>query len=353
MSPRGLALAPAADGGGAAPAPFISLPADHYAHPGAPGERWRHVGTLRCGARRFGVEIIAARVHGSGRPALLMASIALTDVAAACLYQQTTWRNWTPDWAQYDSDQPWTVAIGAAGEDGALALRAPRHDPLDMSIEAGFVDAATGKPVQLKLRLAQQRAPLLARGSGRTAWPGSPDGGAPFERYLYGYALTDLKATGSLQIGAERLAVSGLTWMDHEYGARPADGLSLRQDLQLSNSIRIINEYRVEGAPVANRPAPSHATVLWPDGNTTFEDSKTTLRMPVWTSPATGVAYFPHVTVEIPALQAKLEVTSVIAAQELYAPHGRAAVYEGAAVAEGVFEGGSSSGTAWNEQRLA
>jgi len=354
MSPRGLALAPAAVvAGGAAPAPFISLPGDHYAHPSAPGERWRHVGTLRCGARHFGVEIIAARVHGTGRQALLMSSITLTDVAAARLYHKTTWHNWTPDWAQYDADQPWTVAIGAAGEDGALALRAPRHDPLDMSIEAGFIDAATGRPVRLTLRLTQQRAPLLARGSGRAALAGMADGDAPFERYLYAYALTDLKAAGTLQVGTERLAVSGLTWMDHEYGARPADGRLMRQHLQLSNGIRIVNDYRIEGAPQANRPAPSLATVLWPDGNTTFEDSKTTLRLPVWTSPATGVAYFPRVTVEIPGLQAKLEVASAIPAQELFAPHGRAAEYQGVAVAEGVFEGGASCGTAWHEQRLA
>src|SRR5476649_2938924 len=161
--------------------PYLILPNDHYAHAEAPFERWRHVGTLRCGARRFGVEVSAARVHGAGRPALLMASIGVTDVAAARQYQKTTWRNWTPGWAESDPGQPWTVAIGAAGEDGALALRASRHDPLDMSIEAGFVDAATGKPLRLKLRLSQQRAPMLAWGGGRRDWPSGPDGAVALE----------------------------------------------------------------------------------------------------------------------------------------------------------------------------
>ena len=331
--------------------PYLILPNDHYAHAEAPFERWRHLGTLRCGARRFGVEVVAARVHGSGRPALLMASIAVTDVAAARLYQHTSWRNRTPGWAESDPGQPWTVAIGAAGEDGALALRASRHDPLDMSIEAGFVDAATGKPLRLKLRLSQQRAPMLAGGGARADRPDATDGAS--RQPSHAYALTDLRSAGTLQVGTELLSVSGLTWMEHEYGAPPPDGPWLRQHMQLSNGIRIVNEYRLAGVPVANRPAPSRATVLWPDGNTSFEAGKTTLRMPVWTSPATGIAYFPHVTVEIARLQAKVEVMSVIAAQELLATDGRGAVYQGVANAEGVFEGGASSGTAWNEQGLS
>jgi predicted secreted hydrolase len=332
--------------------PYLTLPNDHYAHAGAPAERWRHVGTLRCGARRFGFEVIAARVHGAAQPALL-ASMTVTDVSAARQYHKTAWRDWTLDWAQSDPGQPWTVLIGAGGDDGALALRAPLHDPLDMMLEASFVDAATGKPVRIRLRLSQQRVPMLAWGTGRSSWPAGPDGRPPLERYRYAYALTDLKASGTLHIGAERLQVSGLTWMDHEYGAAPLDGPWLRQDMQLSNSIRIVNEYRIADAPVANRPAPSQATVLWPDGNTTVEDSRTTLRMPTWTSPATGIVYFPHVTVEIPGLQAKIEVTSAIPEQELFALQVRAAMHGSVANAEGVFEGGSSSGTAWNGQQLA
>ena len=352
MSRSGLGLlsSPLADLRMDAPS-YLNLPNDHYAHADAPFERWRHLGTLRCGARRFGVEVVAARVHGSSRPALLMASIAVTDVAAARLYQHTSWRNWTPGWAESDPGQPWTVAIGAAGEDGALALRASRHDPLDMSIEAGFVDAATGKPLRLKLRLSQQRAPMLAGGGARADRPDATDGAS--RQPSHAYALTDLRSAGTLQVGTELLSVSGLTWMEHEYGAPPPDGPWLRQHMQLSNGIRIVNEYRLAGVPVANRPAPSRATVLWPDGNTSFEAGKTTLRMPVWTSPATGIAYFPHVTVEIARLQAKVEVMSLIAAQELLATDGRGAVYQGVANAEGVFEGGASSGTAWNEQGLS
>ncbi|WP_211462318.1 lipocalin-like domain-containing protein [Collimonas silvisoli] len=334
--------------------PYIRLPQDQYAHPGAPAEWWWHIGSLNCGSRQFGFEISAAGfLQSAETPSFLMANIMLTDVAAVTHYQQITAFPSTPDWAQADPEQPWSVNVGASGIPGAIAMHADPANPLMMNVQGSFVDAVTGVGITLNLNFEQGRGPLLVWATGRSPEPVDPSGKTPLERYNYYYSLTDLNVTGTVTIGSELFEVTGLTWMDHEYGAWPQSTKWALQDCQLNNGIRLSNFTEPNIKLVENVPVPSHVTVLWPDGMSTFESSTATPLAPSWTSPS-GTVYFPKMLVEIPALNASFTVTSLIPGQEFWNPQiARSQVYEGVALAEGVFDGEPVSGQAWNEQHLA
>src|SRR5436853_3391869 len=116
--PPGFALGSAAKGIlsslPAAPAePAIQLPADHYAHPGAPTEWWWNVGTLQAGDRTFGFEINADSSAGQG--GFGFTQVMLSDVSNNQHYQQTT--PYLPGvfncatWAESDPTQDWFVAL--------------------------------------------------------------------------------------------------------------------------------------------------------------------------------------------------------------------------------------------------
>jgi predicted secreted hydrolase len=95
--------------------PAIQLPADHYAHPGAPTEWWWNIGTLEAGERTFGFEINAVSYAGQG--GFAFTQIMLTDVSNKRHFQRTTF--YQPGvfncehWAEHDPTKDWYVALGS------------------------------------------------------------------------------------------------------------------------------------------------------------------------------------------------------------------------------------------------
>jgi predicted secreted hydrolase len=334
--------------------PYIELPKDQYAHAGAAAEWWWHIGTLKSGNRVFGFEVNAAGFQNAAGKYLL-SFIMITDVAAGTHYQQITLFDGASDWAETDSEKPWKVRLGEAGAAGAIAMDASPANPLHMRIQASFCDAGTktGIGIKLDLKQAHSRPPLLVWGDGRSPQPVNPHGHDPLQNYNYYYSLTDLAATGTVQIGGESFAVTGLTWMDHEYGAWPQSVMWALQDVQLDNGIRLSNFTKPNTPLKGGVSVESNVTVLWPDGSCTFENSVTTPHGPGWKGPS-GTLYYSKIDVDIPALNAHFTVTSLLPGQEFWNPQlPHTQVYEGVAVAQGIFEGRAFSGTAWNEQHLA
>jgi hypothetical protein len=334
--------------------PYIELPKDQYAHAGAAAEWWWHIGTLKCGDRIFGFEVNAAGFQNDAGKYLL-SFLMITDVASGRHYQQITLFDGTSDWAETDAEKPWKVRLGDIGASGAIAMDARSASPLDMRIQAGFTDAGTNTAISIALDLKQaaNRPPLLVWGDGRSPQPVNPHGSDPLQDYNYYYSLTDLAAKGTVQIGDESFDVTGLTWMDHEFGAWPQSVMWALQDVQLDNGIRLSNFTKPNTPLKAGTPVESNVTVLWPDGTCTFENSVATPHGPGWKGPS-GTLYYPKVDVEIPTLKAHFTVTSLLPGQEFWnpgLPHTQ--VYEGVAVAHGIFQGHAFSGTAWNEQHLA
>ncbi len=324
-----------------ASASVIKFPADHYLHIGAPTEWWWHTGTLKAGDRTFGFEINAASFQAYG-----FTQVMLTDVQGKRNFQRTTVfapPTFDPNtWAEHDPSKPWFVKLGD------VSMTSEQSDPSkDMKVTADLIDEATNTEVNFDLRFSQEGPPFIVWGTGVTSPPEEPT----LQTNNFYYSLTRLNASGSVTIEGERFEVTGVTWMDHEYGLFGTEGHRpkwILQDMQLSNGVHLSNFTLEE--PVLNKKTMSLVTVQREDGTTYFVESSVTPTGPTWTSPESGVTYFMEIEVEIPAFEATLTVKSLFEAQEFPVLGG--AAYEGVATVEGTFEGEEVSGTAWSEQTL-
>ena len=410
--------------------PGVQLPADHYAHPGAPTEWWWHIGTLKAGNRTFGFEINAASYVGQG--GFAFTQVMLTDVSNNRHYQRTTMFHVgvfdCASWAESDPTKDWYVALGCpsnrlstivvtspgqgyttapevtitggggakasatanlngaggvasidlwsagdgytgtptvtlsgGGGTGATAeaihsyvtMNAAAGDPTqNMVVKSRLADDPSGAVVTFDLTLSQQGPPFLVLGSGVIPVPKTC--GSPLQTNNYYYSLTRLQAQGTITIDGETLPVSGVTWMDHEYGAFAAAGKPVKwilQDMQLDNGVSISNFSLTE--PQLGVATKSIATVQYPNSPTIWVSTTTTPGKP-WTSPVTGKTYFMELQVEIKRglipwwPDASLTVASLIDSQEFPLTNG--SIYEGVAGVSGTFNGEAVSGTAWNEQ---
>jgi len=319
----------------------IHLPADQYLHLGAPTEWWWHTGTLKAADRTFGFEINAASFGAEGFT-LGFTEVMLTDVKQKTHFQKTlTVSDFNPNtWAEHDPSKKWFVKLGD------VSMQAPQSDPTNMSVTAKLVDAKTKTVATFNLQLQQEGLPFIVWGTGvQPAPPPKPT----LEKNNFYYSLTRLKASGSITIGDQKFDVTGVTWMDHEYGLfgtktdRPK---WILQDLQLDNGVCVSN-YSVD-PPKLGQKLKSFATVQRKDGTTYFVNSFVTPTEP-WTSPDSHITYFMTLKVEIPAFEATIIVKSLVDSQEF---PGVGSVYEGVASAKGKFEGKDVSGTAWNEQTM-
>lgn len=324
----------------------IQLPRDQYAHSTAANEWWWHIGTLKAGARVFGFEVNAA-MRSVGGMKITFSELMVTDVESQVHYEASNVFPFDAAWAEADPAKPWRVSLGSPGGNGAVVMTAPGADPQTMQVDASFVDAATGKSVAISLRLQQQGAPLLVWGTGESPEMGSPTTD-PMDNHNYYYSFTRLQAAGKITIGGESFEVTGVTWMDHEYGAFPQSTTWILQDAQLDNGVHL-SCFATKGAPVENVAMPSQVTVLSPEGASSFHDSVTTPKGPVWTGPE-GVAYCTVFDVEIPDIDAQLRCTALMPDQEFKSQI--APVYEGVASVNGTVGGKAVGGTAWIEQAL-
>ncbi|MEO7392990.1 MAG: lipocalin-like domain-containing protein [Ramlibacter sp.] len=250
-----------------------------------------------------------------------------------------------------------TITLTGGGGTGATAkavhsyvtMQAPATDPTkNMAIKALISDEATGTVVNFDLNMSQQGPKLIVWGTGVLEQPGTSP---PLLRNNYYYSLTHLQSTGSISIGTEKINVSGVTWMDHEYGAFGSAANPVKwilQAMQLDNGARIHNYTVAE--PALNKRSAGECTVMEADGTIYLVPSFVTPVGRTWKSPQSGRTYFMELFVEIPAFDATFTVKSLMDSQEF--PTQGAPVYEGVASTVGTFKGVSASGTAWNEQAL-
>jgi predicted secreted hydrolase len=342
----------------------LTFPADQYMHPGAPTEWWWHTGTLKSGDRTFGFEINAVCFGQT-----LFSQVMLTDVANQKHYSQNTAYKWNPQWAEIDPSKDWYVRQAdpvPAPDKGTPAafvtMAAPRADPTrDMKVQALLYDQASKTRVSFDLTLSQEGPPMLVWGTG--IQPSAPGG---LQGNNFYYSLTRLRASGSIVMGGETIAVQGLTWMDHEYGmfGTPTNPVKwILQDIQMENGVSISNFALVGGnspALMLNQPSPSQATVQFPDGTTYFVKTSLTPRGPTWVSPTSNKLYYTEFQVDLPSFDASFRVKTLMNDQEFVSTINlivfqlvTGEVYEGVATATGTFMDQPASGTAWIEQAPA
>jgi predicted secreted hydrolase len=350
------------------------MPDDQYLHPGAPAEWWWHTGTLKgksaSGERTFGFEINAVSWMGGA----MFSQVMLTDVTNQLHYMQNATYPSNPQWAESDPSKPWFVRLPSTLLSKATVTMDGNQTAaqLQMNVQATLVSqtkATEHQVVTFDLQLSQaisQRPPMLIWGTG--IYPSAP--GSLLTNNFY-YSLTQLTASGSITMPSlsdphtmETFQVTGVTWMDHEYGffgsaANPVKWIL--QDVQITDGVFqgvTLSNFATVGAGqaalVANEPSPSQATVQFPDGTTYFVHTSMTPRDP-WVSPVSKKLYYMTFQIDLPSFDTTIVVRSLMNEQEFATSLPIIGVvseiYEGVASAS-VQVGNEpvASGFAWNEQ---
>ena len=290
----------------------FSFPADHGPHPEFRTEWWYYTGNLETAeGRRFGFQLtffrsalapeMPARESAWATRQAWLAHFAVSDVEGG----------------RFRSFERWSR--GAAGLAGVQA--APfRVWIKDWSAKAEGGPAfpmrlqASADGVALDLTLRQGKPPVLQgeRGlSRKSAEPGNAS---------YYYSLTRMPAEGTVRLGGEPLAVTGLAWMDREWSTSSLGADQVGWDwfaLQLADGSDIML-YQLRRADGSADPA-SSGTLVAPDGSSRSFSSKdfSLADLSRWRSPRSAAAYPAKWRVRVPAAELDLEVRPLLADQEL------------------------------------
>lgn len=304
----------------------MHLPADGAAHR-VPNEWWYLVGHLRSGGRTFGYEttifkFVNIRAPGQAAPvSIYRTDVAITDERARRFQQQVTYL--FPQSAAASSRRL-DVRAGSvrltATTGGAMHLRS--------AFRGGSID----------LTLRSRRAPMYVGGRGYL----------PFGNgYTYYYSLTDLASRGRLIVGGRSFPVSGVSWLDHQWGRWSWSAIRgwTWMALQLDNGAQLsVFDFRSTG----NRQRA--ASVAGAGGRTRTLRDIAIRPAGTWRSRRTGGVYPASWTVTIPGLRARLHVRPTVPDQELVVPGPkRGSYWEGSALVSGTYAGKRVRGQAYVE----
>jgi predicted secreted hydrolase len=293
----------------------FSFPEDHGPHPAYRNEWWYVTGNLDgADGERFGFELtlfrFAAAPTGGTRPAaqgsawatnqVYIGHFAVTDIEAQRFHV-----------AQRHA----RAALGLAGAQ-AQPLRVWVEDwHLQESIrdEDAWTLHAADRGIELSLSLEALKPPVL-NGAGGVSQKSSDRGNAS-----YYYSIPRLKARGTLSVGGAIQDVSGLAWLDREWGS---SALSRDQEgwdwfaLQLSDGSDFMY-YNLRRTGGGNDPH-SAGTFSSDEGDSVqLSQSDVTLDVKdYWDSPRGG-RYPMGWTITAPRLDLVLQVEPVLEAQEL------------------------------------
>lgn len=276
----------------------IVFPRDEGDHPFALTEWWYVNGHLqesgpnsgRAGSvpRRFGYEFTLFKVGAL----LHWAHVAVTD-------QQGQRFLYTRDYIPNSQIE--------ASQDGLACRYGPYR--LAKTASGAMALTATFGDQTLELALGSQKIPLLINGDGKIDMPEGKDS--------WYYSQTRLAATGALTQGTARTEVTGLTWLDHQWGPFFVSGLLDRWDwfsLQFEDG----TEYNLFGFRTRNgQPRARYVNRSGTDGKGTMSRRFTLDRLAWWQSPRTHLHYTTAWRVTLPDAQETIEIKATNTDQEL------------------------------------
>jgi predicted secreted hydrolase len=197
--------------------------------------------------------------------------------------------------------------------------------------------------VALDLALTESQPPLL-HGDRGLSQKGPEPGNAS-----YYYSLVRMESQGSVTLDGVTTAVTGLSWMDHEFGTSALSGDALGWDwfaATLDNgAVLMFAQVRsASGQPQdifegTLRYADGRQVAIQPDDFTLTPTGR-------WTSPTTGIEYPSGWQVSFPAFAIDLTIEPIIPDQEMGLTFN---YYEGATIIRGTMEGTAVSGRGYVE----
>jgi predicted secreted hydrolase len=296
------------------PRAFV-FPEDHGPHPAYRTEWWYFAGNVATATgRRFGFQLTffrlaqtplaAPRASAWAASQVYMAHFAVTDVAGQRFHPAVRFvrdalglagatvrpfRVWTEDWA-VGADGTRTFPMRLQAVEGKVAL--------DLVLEEG--------------------KPTTRQGHQGLSRKGPEEGNAS-----YYYSLTRLPVRGSLRLGEEHFAVTGLAWMDREWSTSALGADQIGWDwfaLQLGDG-RDVMIYRLRRRDGSVDPF-SAGTIVDADGTGRYLGAADVAVevLSWWTSPRGGTRYPARWQIAIPHEALTLEVVPLVADQEFAEP---------------------------------
>jgi predicted secreted hydrolase len=284
----------------------IRLPADAAMHPASPNEWWYFTGHLRDqAAHTYGFELVTFK-FGNARQldpmlpvdTLYRIDLAITDEAHKTFFPMVTY------------------LFPAAGK----TVLSSRRLTVRMLGQGASLSVDTLPDPGLAYHLRGQMAAGSIDLSVRTTRPALLEGGngvVPIANgYSYYYSLTNLQTIGTLTLRGRRIPVTGLTWMDHQWGVwnwRDQKGWDWMA-IQLDNgaSLSLLN--------FASGPhtVAKDSGISFKDGTQLFtRQARMTPAGRAWKSPRSHLSYPLVWHLEVPAIKLDAMVTATVANQEM------------------------------------
>lgn len=323
----------------------FDFPRDHGAHPEYQTEWWYFTGNLVDAAgNEFGYQFtifrtalapeMPARESELATNQVYMAHFAVTDV-----------RNER----HQDFERFSRGAGGLAGAQGEPSFAAWLEDwrveeiePDVMVIEAEATNE-DGEPVAVALTLRETRPPVLNGVDGL-----SQKGPEPGDASYY-YSLVGMETSGTITTGGRTVEVTGLSWMDHEFGTSALAADAVGWDwfsVQLDNGmVLLLARLRTASGGATGE---FESTLVEADGtqHRIAKDDFALEELETWTSPTTNITYPSGWRVMISSFDLGLTITPLIRDQEMNVTY---VYWEGAVAVEGTVQGAPVAGRGYVE----
>lgn len=329
----------------ALPGYTLTFPADHAAHPDYRTEWWYYTGHLRTTTgKRYGYQLtfFRHRVDSSGftlNPSkwfadhVYMAHMAITD-ATAKRFVYGEKRN--------------RAALGLAG---ASEQRYHVWNEDWVAERLGSVHYLAGEipGYKLKLIVTPLKPPVLHG----AAQDGLSQKGEGKGHASYYYSFTRLQTEGVLQTSEGVFDVTGVSWMDHEFGSSQLTASQVGWDwfsVQLTNNHELML-YHIRHQDGSIDPH-SSGTLVRPDGTSLHlrRDDVQVQTHGQWKSPRSGAVYPQRWTLRIPMADLTLHLDPVVAEQELITDNStRVTYWEGSVTVRGSMQGQATEGVGYVE----
>ena len=337
----------AEEAGRVAPGYAYEFPRDHFAHPAFDSEWWYYTGNLfTAGGRHFGFELTffrRAREIEAEEPSawdldqVWLAHFTITDtreerfvvdervnragpgIAGADAGKRRIWNgNWSIGWRPGDEDRP-TQVLTAMNRDASLRLTLTPAKPAVIHGRDGVSRKVAGDPRAVS----------------------------------HYFSFTRLAAAGTISVGGDEFAVTGLAWMDHEFFSDYPLEDKVGWDwmsIQLEDGVDLML-FGLRDASGGHGPDTTGTLVDADGGARRIEWGGVRLRPGRrWRSEATGAEYPVEWEVAIPGLELRLDIRPRIDGQEVHTEGGLLPVYwEGAMLVSGEREGRPVAGVGYLE----
>ncbi len=327
----------------------FQFPRDHGPHREYQIEWWYYTGNLHTDdGKAFGYQLtffrfaltpqMPERTSHFATNQVYMGHFAVTDAANSeyfCFERRSrgagglagatgdpSYKVWLEDWSATET------------ESGVMRLHVPST--------SDFIESEPQIGLSLNLR---QTCPPILHGNRGLSQKGPELGNA-----TYYYSLVGLETTGEVTINGETVAVSGVSWMDHEFGTSFLPEGFVGWDwfsLQLEDSTTVML-YCLRRSDQSCDPQTFGGTLIYPNGRQLSIRTKDFTLTPIrqWTSPESSATYPSGWQITFPELKIALQVEPLIPNQEFRASF---IYWEGAVRVIGQIDGAAVDGQGYVE----